>query len=125
MRAVSEPKTRAQRRSPRVPIQLAASLVSRAAHEVRVLDLSRTGCLVRCETLLDHGAILDLTLRLGEEPLVAKVRVAEACLDGAAGGDSARYLAGLEFLGLPAGAEARLLRFLDERRKRDEDSAAR
>ena len=108
-----------RRRAPRLSIDLEASLSGRHKRPVRVLDLSRTGCLVQCETLLDHGAILDLELVLAPEPLVAKVRVTETYLDGSAPAEEApRYLAGLEFLGLPAREETRLRRFLDELRRR-------
>jgi hypothetical protein len=90
---------------------------------VWVLDVSRTGCLLQCEARLDPGAIFDLRLRLGDEDFAAKVRVADASLDGAAQGPA--YLAGLEFLGLPVQQEARLLRFIEaERRKRVPDPTA-
>ena len=113
------------RRAPRVRTSLDGSLSARSAHDVRVVDLSSSGCLVECDTLLDHGAILDLRLRLEGDPFAAKVRVTEAYLDGSAKGVSGRYLAGLEFLALPVRAEARLLRFLDaERRKRGAHSSA-
>jgi hypothetical protein len=95
---------------------------------VTVLDLSATGCLVRCDNLLDAGAILDLQVDLepgGAEPFVAKVRVAGSSLDGAVT-DGGRVLAGLEFVGLPARDDVRLRRFLEEeRRRRRADSPAR
>ena len=113
------------RRAPRVRTSLDGSLSARSAHDVRVVDLSSSGCLVECDTLLDHGAILDLRLRLEGDPFAAKVRVTEAYLDGSAKDASGHYLAGLEFLALPVRAEARLLRFLDaERRKRGAHSSA-
>lgn len=99
--------------------ELAGSLAGRAPHDVTVVDLSLTGCLVQCGTLLDHGAILDLRLSLGSEPLVAKVQVTEASLDGASpAGQPPRFLAGLQFLSLPVQEEARLLRFIEEERRR-------
>lgn len=93
-----------------------------------VVDLSLTGCLVRCEAALDTGTILDLRTELDEAPFAAKVQVTESYLDGStATGPPARYLAGLSFLGLPAQEQARLRRFLDDerRRRRDADTPAR
>jgi hypothetical protein len=108
-----------------MPIRLAGRLAGRSARDVTVVDLSLSGCLVQCETLLDHGAILDLRVELAPEPLTAKVEVTEASLDGAASAESPRYLAGLRFLALPVKEEARLMRFLDdERRRRSADAAS-
>jgi c-di-GMP-binding flagellar brake protein YcgR len=117
-------KGAARRRSPRFATRLPGTLVARANHEVRVLDVSLGGCLVQCAARLDPGAIFDLRLRIGDEDFAAKVRVADASLDGASEG-GASYLAGLEFLALPAQQEARLLRFIEgARRKRDADPPA-
>lgn len=108
-----------RRRSPRVSIQLPGSLSGRHRRPITVVDLSRTGCLVQCDNLLDHGAILDLDIALDAEPFAAKVLVTETYLDGAAAPEeSPRYLAGLEFLGLPAREETRLRRFLEDERRR-------
>jgi hypothetical protein len=118
-------KGASRRRSPRLATRLPGSLLARATHEVCVLDLSRGGCLVQCAARLDPGAIFDLRLRLGDEDFAAKVRVADASLDGAAEAGHASYLAGLEFLALPVQQEARLLRFIEgERRKRGADPPA-
>src|SRR5262245_18922229 len=112
-------KEGARRRAPRFPIRLDGSLLSRSQREVTIVDLSLGGCLIRCEALLDHGAILDLRLALDPEPIVAKVRVADAYLDGAAATTTPhRHLSGLEFIGLPAELQARLMRFLDDERRR-------
>ncbi len=109
----------ARRRAPRMPIRLEGSLIGRSTREVTVVDLSRTGCLVQCASLLDHGAILDLRVQLGAEAFAAKVQVTEASLDGAAASaETPRYLAGLRFLGLPVQEESRLMRFLTEERRR-------
>jgi hypothetical protein len=111
-------KDGSRRRSPRFPIQLQGSLVGRVERAVQIVDLSVTGCLVQCDTLLDQGAILDLRLPVGGE-IAAKVRVATAYLDGAAAAErQARFLAGLEFLGLPPRAEAGLRQFLEQERRR-------
>jgi c-di-GMP-binding flagellar brake protein YcgR len=109
-----------------VPIHIEGSLSGRAIRGVTLVDLSATGCLLRCEKRLDHGAILDLRLELEDGPLAAKVRVSETCLDGeSAPADEKRYLAGLEFLGLPPRDAERLRKLLDlERRKRSADAAA-
>lgn len=107
------------RRAPRLPVDLEGSLRGRVAHPVRVVDLSATGCLVRCDALMDTGAILDLHLRLRDEPFVAKVRVIESSVDGSASpARSPGALAGLEFVSLPARDETRLRRFLEDERKR-------
>jgi hypothetical protein len=104
-----------------VATQLAGRLAGRVAHPVTVVDLSLTGCLVQCGRLLDHGAILDLDLDVAGQPLNARVRVAEAYVDGTAAAPvqaAAGYLAGLEFMGLPPRETDRLRRFLDEERRR-------
>jgi PilZ domain len=75
---VGKAKDSVRRRAPRVPIRLDGSLAGRTPRGVTVVDLSLTGCLVKCDTLHDHGAILDLRLDLGPEPFVAKVQVTEA-----------------------------------------------
>lgn len=112
-------KEAVRRRAPRFSIRLAGSLLGRSARSVSVVDLSLTGCLVQCDTLLDHGAILDLTVKLGDESFLAKVSVSEASLDGSAlPGEAPRYLTGLQFLALPALEAARLRRFLEEERQR-------
>jgi hypothetical protein len=114
----------ARRRAPRLEVRLEGSLRGRTERPVSVIDLSLSGCLVRCAFALDHGAILDLHLRLQEDALGVKVQVTESSLDGASGNDEpARYLAGLAFLGLAAREETRLRRFLEgERRRRNADA---
>lgn len=114
-----------RRRAIRFPIRLEGSLSGRLARSATVVDLSLTGCLIRCDALLDHGAILDLALVLGGEPFATKVRVTEAYLDGAcAPEDTSRYLTGLEFLALPALEETRLRRFLEQERQRRRSGAS-
>jgi c-di-GMP-binding flagellar brake protein YcgR len=116
---VADPGNAGRRRSPRIDIKLEGTLRGRKRRPVAVVDLSGTGCLVQCDNLLDHGAILDLDLPLDEKPFTARVRVTEAYVDGTiAPSEAARYLAGLEFIGLPAGEEERLRRFLDQARRR-------
>jgi PilZ domain-containing protein len=99
-------------------MRLAGRLDGRVSHPVIVLDLSVTGCLVQCGALLDHDSILDLEMEIGGPPLDVKVKVAESYVDGAAAEAALRYLAGLEFLGLPPQAADRLRRFLDDERRR-------
>ena len=116
-----------RRQSPRLAVERDGSLSGRQPRAVRVLDLSASGCLVRCGSAVEPDAILDLELRLGPETITVKVRVSHACLDGEAPADEpARYLAGLSFLGLSAHEQATLRRFLDEerRRRRSADAAA-
>jgi hypothetical protein len=107
-----------RRRAPRVLIDAEGRLTGRLSHRIRAIDLSLTGCLIRCDTLLDHGAILDLELVIEPHPLTAKVRVAEAYLDGSAPAASGGYLAGLEFLGLAPQEAVRLRTFLEGERRR-------
>jgi len=116
------------RRAPRLAVELPGTLVSRRSRAVTIVDLSLTGCLVRCEDPLDANQVLDLTTALGTLPFTAKVRVTESYVDGSTGSGAApRYLAGLAFLGLQAQEGARLRRFLDEerRRRRGADTPAR
>jgi len=116
------------RRAPRLAVELTGTLVSRRSRPVTVVDLSLTGCLVRCEDALDADQVLDLQTTLGGLPFTAKVRVTESYVDGSTrSGAAPRYLAGLAFLGLQAQEGARLRRFLDEerRRRRGADTPAR
>jgi PilZ domain len=114
-----------RRRAPRLPVDRPGRLTGRLRQPVNVVELSLTGCLLRCGTLLDLGAILDLEIALDDGPMTAKVRVADASVDGAAaGGDRPGCLAGLEFLGLPAREAARLRHFLDDERRRRNAHAA-
>lgn len=112
-------KERSWRRAPRLATALEASLSGRSTRSVTVVDLSLTGCLVRGDALLDHGAILDLRLRLGSDPFEVKVRVTESYVEGASlSAETPAYLAGLQFLSLPVTDEARLRRFLEAERRR-------
>ena len=116
------------RRAPRLAVELPGTLVSRRSRAVTVVDLSLTGCLVRCEDALDADQVLDLQTELGGLHFTAKVRVTESYVDGSTGSGAApRYLTGLAFLGLQAQEGARLRRFLDEerRRRRGADTPAR
>ena len=112
------PQARPRRRAPRLSMRLDGRLRGRVAHPVTVVDLSVTGCLAECGTLLDPGAILDLAMDIGAPALEARVKVAESYVDGTAPETAPRFLAGLEFLGLTPHAADRLRRFLDEERRR-------
>ena len=112
-------KPASRRRAPRLTVERPGRLKGRLPHAIVVIDLSLTGCLVRCGTLLKSGAILDFEMDLDDGPLSTKVRVADASVDGVARGeDGQACLAGLSFLGLPPREDARLRRFLDEERRR-------
>jgi hypothetical protein len=118
-------KPASRRRAPRLSVARAGRLKGRLPHAITVIDLSHTGCLVRCGTLLKPGAILDFEMDLDDGALSTKVRVADASVDGSASGeDSQSCLAGLEFMGLPPREDARLRRFLDEERKRRQSADA-
>jgi hypothetical protein len=120
-------KPASRRRAPRLSVDRPGTLKGRLPHPITVVDLSLTGCLVRCGTLLKPGAILDFEMALDDGPLSARVRVADASVDGAAAGDEGSgCLAGLAFLGLPPREDARLRRFLDEeKRRRGADASPR
>jgi hypothetical protein len=107
------------RRAPRLPVDIEGALTGRVVHPVRLVDLSLTGCLVRCEALLEPGAILDLRLQLGDAPLTAKVRVIDSSLDGTVSGErSPGAMAGLDFVSVAAQDQTRLRRFLEDERRR-------
>jgi hypothetical protein len=84
---------------------------------VAVVDVSLSGCLVKCAAALPRGEILDFRLPLGTSELASKVQVADSSLDGAADPGEPAYLVGLRFFGLLARDEERLRAFLDERRR--------
>lgn len=106
------------RRAPRVPVDLRGSLRHRVAWDVSVQDLSLTGCLLQCPTALDGGAIVDLSLGLGNAHLVTKARVVDVSIDGSGLPAASRYLVGLEFLGLAVRDEAELRSFLEGEARR-------
>jgi hypothetical protein len=118
---------RGQRRAPRLEVEIAGTLLGRVSHPVRLLDLSATGCLLRCETLLEPGVILDLRVTLGEQPFEAKARVVDSSLDGSEGAlGPSGSLTSLQFLGLAARDDASLRQFLEgeRRRRRSADAPA-
>jgi hypothetical protein len=110
---------RDERRDRRLVVDLPASVGGRPARPARVVDLSLVGCLLRTDTPLDPGAVVDLVVDLPGGALRTKARVAEASVDGDSlprpkpGG-----LAGLEFLALAAGDELRLRAFLESEARR-------
>jgi PilZ domain len=107
------------RRRLRVAVDLPAQLGGRRPGPGRVADVSLVGCLVRTETTLVAGAVVDLTVELPDGPLRTKARVADASVDGASlRGPSRQFLAGLEFLALGAADELRLRAFIDAEAKR-------
>src|SRR5258708_15454750 len=98
-------------RSPRLSIELEATLSGRSSRPVTVIDLSLSGCLVQCDALLERGTVLDLSMQIDAAPFAAKVQVAEACVDGESlTAQAPGFLAGLRFLGMPAAAAMRLRR---------------
>ena len=106
------------RRERRVVVDLAASVEGRSCRAARVVDLSAVGCLLRCEAGLDRGTVVDLQVDLPDGPLRAKARVAQSSVDGASLPGPARYLTGLEFLGLTAADEPRLRSFIEAESRR-------
>jgi hypothetical protein len=106
------------RRWPRTLVDLEAMITGRGPRRARIADLSLLGCLVKTEAALAGGAVVDLTLSLPDGPLRVKGRVAEASIDGEAPPSAPGFLAGLEFMALAAGDEARLRVFLEAEAKR-------
>jgi hypothetical protein len=106
------------RRGPRVRVDLPATVGGRVERAARVVDLSLVGCLVRSESALDAGAVVNLRIELPDGPLEAKARVAAVSVDGDSLPGPARQLAGLEILALAAAAELRLRTFLEAESKR-------
>lgn len=106
------------RRSRRILIALEGSILGVQSRQVRLQDLSVTGCLVQCAVNIGHGTILDLRVRLGSDDLATKARVVGAFVDGASLPGPPQYLVGLEFVGMAAAEEARLRGFIDQERRR-------
>jgi hypothetical protein len=107
------------RRERRLAVELPARLGGRAPRVGQVVDISLKGCLFRGETALDSGAVVDLEVELPDGPLQAKARVAGASLDGdSLPGPPARFLCGLEFLGMGGADEHRLRSFIDAESRR-------
>jgi len=117
-------KSGSTRRAARLGTRLSAVLQGRERLEVEILDLSLTGCLARCQVLLDRGRVMDLALTMSDHTVLTKVRVADSSRDGETGdADQAFFLAGLEFLTLPPGGEQVLQQFLDAERRRQQTDA--
>jgi hypothetical protein len=106
------------RRERRVTVDLPASVGGRSCRAARAVDVSLVGCLLRCESGLDRGAVVDLQIELPDGPLRTKARVAQSSVDGDSLPGPARYLTGLEFLGLAAADEPRLRSFLEAETRR-------
>ena len=87
-------------------MDLPAALEGRSPREARVVDASLVGCLLRCDTDLDAGAVVDLLFELPDGPVRTKARVAQS------------YLEGVQFLGLAAADEPRLRSFLELQSRR-------
>jgi hypothetical protein len=118
---------RGQRRAARLAVEVEGTLVGRVSHPVRLVDLSASGCLLRCDTQLEPGVILDLNITLGDQPFAAKARVVDSALDGSEGAMGAGgSMTSLQFLGLAARDEAALRQFLEgeRRRRRSADAPA-
>ena len=103
-----------RRRAPRVSVTLAGTLRGRSSRPVTLVDLSLTGCLLRCEAALDRGSIHDLELPLHERGVRAKARVTETSRDG----EEIGFLVGLEFVQLKAPDQAALRSFIDAEARR-------
>ena len=109
---------RDNRRERRVAVDLPATVGGRSPRQVRVVDASLVGCLLRCDSDLDAGTVVDLQLELPDGPMRTKARVAQSSLDGQSMSGPRRFLAGLEFLGLAAADEPRPRSFLDSEFRR-------
>jgi hypothetical protein len=115
-------KRRGDRRFARLATSIAGVLEGRTRYEVRVVELSVGGCLVRSSFRPEPGTIVDLRCDLGVEAFLAKVRVRETSLDGEAEG-GVSYLVGLEFLSLSASDQDLLRQFLDTKSRRSPGGA--
>ena len=83
---------------------------------ITVRDISLTGALVESAYPLVMESAHELRLHLGDQSVVLRARVAH-CQIADLGRDTVRYVAGLEFIEVPAHAEAALAGFV-ERLKR-------
>ena len=115
-----EQEDAARRRAPRVALGIRGSLSGRRSvtWDVGILDVSVSGCLVRCPKPLVPGEILDLRLPIDDQAVLAKVQVADSSVDGAAPAADPGFLVGLRFFQLPAQDEAKLRLFIDAQRRR-------
>jgi hypothetical protein len=83
--------------------------------DLRVLDLSETGVLIEHGEPLVLGMACLLALRLGGVELRLQCRVVWSHMHRLTpnpGGEETRYRSGLEFIEVPAGAQAQIERFL-------------
>jgi hypothetical protein len=106
-----------ERKTARIPVQLAGRVVARAPFHVGIVDLSLGGCLVQSPSALDGGSIIDVHLEIPGQSLALKGRVIYSSVDGASL-ERRRYLVGLEFMGLPAREEKDLRLYLEGESRR-------
>jgi len=77
-----------------------------------VRNISRSGAQIECAFPLILGSAHELRLHLGDDSVVVRARVVH-CQIADIGRDSVRYVAGVEFVELPAYAEAAIAAYLD------------
>jgi hypothetical protein len=78
-----------------------------------VHDISRVGAQIECAFPLILGSVHELRLHLDDDAVVVKARVVH-CQIADLGRDLVRYVAGVEFVDLPAHAEAAIAAYLEE-----------
>ena len=106
-----------ERKTLRLPVQLAGRVIARADWKVGIIDLSLGGCLVQSPASFDWGSIIDVHVEIPGQKLSLKGRVIHSSLDGASL-QNRRYLVGLEFMGLPAREEKDLRIYLESEGRR-------
>lgn len=80
---------------------------------IAIRDLSRRGAQIECAYPLIVGSAHEVRLHLGDRPVIARARVVR-CHVADLGHEVVRYVAGLEFVDLPAHAADAIGAFIDE-----------
>jgi len=101
-----------KRESPRTDIlgRLSGEVTVPAPMLVR--DICRTGAQIECAFPLVLGSAHEIRLHLDDDTVVVRARVVR-CHIADVGRDRVRYVAGVEFVDLPAHADAAIALFLE------------
>lgn len=113
-----------KRESPRTEIlgRLSGEVTVPAPMLVR--DISRTGAQIECAFPLVLGSAHEIRLHLDDDTVVVKARVVR-CHIADIGRDMVRYVAGVEFVDLPAYADAAIALYLESvKRERESDAGS-
>jgi hypothetical protein len=101
-----------KRESPRTDILGRLSGEVTVPAPVLVRDLGRTGAQIECAFPLVLGSAHEIRLHLDDDTVVVRARVVR-CHIADVGRDRVRYVAGVEFVDLPAHADAAIALFLE------------